>query len=164
MRWLLATSPPRRFAWAAQYSRVSGVGARALFEVEGPTPLHVRAAVFHRFDGRVWVEAAPARPVCPNREGKTAWMTYPGAAMPDVFADESARHTVKVAKLGAGAVDRLGRSYPVDPGRPHQLVRAEVDLTRGEIRFYRLRRRQPKEQPPIKAVPYAKRRSISDYR
>ncbi|HEX4610470.1 MAG TPA: hypothetical protein VH092_19935 [Urbifossiella sp.] len=55
----------------------------------------------------------------------------------------------------SGAVDLLGRSYPVDPGWPHRLVRAEVDLTRGEIRFYRLRRRQPKEQPLITAVPYA---------
>jgi hypothetical protein len=33
-------------------------------------------------------------------------------------------------------------------------VRAEVDLTKGEIRFYRLRRREPKEQPLIKTVAY----------
>jgi hypothetical protein len=54
-----------------------------------------------------------------------------------------------------GAVDLLERSYPVDPGWPRRLVRAEVDLTRGEIRFYRLRRRAPKEQPLIKTIPYA---------
>lgn len=53
-----------------------------------------------------------------------------------------------------GAVELLARSYPVDPGWPHRLVRAEVDLTRGEIRFYRLRRRDPKDQPLIKTVPY----------
>jgi hypothetical protein len=53
-----------------------------------------------------------------------------------------------------GAVDLLARSYPVDPGWPHRLVRAEVDLTRGEIRFYRLRRREPKDQPLIRTVPY----------
>jgi hypothetical protein len=54
----------------------------------------------------------------------------------------------------AGAVDLLARSYPVDPGWPHRLVRADVDLTRGEIRFYRLRRREPRDQPLIKAIPY----------
>lgn len=76
--------------------------ARWLFEVEGPTPLHVRAAVFHGFDGRAWAEARPVAPACPTREKKTAWMTYAAAPGPDVFAAEPVRHAVKVALLGAG--------------------------------------------------------------
>ena len=34
----------------------------------------------------------------------------------------------------------------------HRLVRAEVDLTAGTIRFYRLRRREPGDQPLIREV------------
>jgi hypothetical protein len=53
-----------------------------------------------------------------------------------------------------GAVNLLGRSYLVDPTWPHRLVRAEVDLTAGLIRIYRLRRREPTQQPLMKTLPY----------
>jgi transposase len=53
-----------------------------------------------------------------------------------------------------GEAELLGRWYPVDPLWPHRLVRAEVDLTGKQIRFYRLRRREPEQQPLIKAIPY----------
>lgn len=35
--------------------------ARALFEVLGPGPLHVRAAAYDLFDGEAWTEGAPVR-------------------------------------------------------------------------------------------------------
>jgi transposase len=53
-----------------------------------------------------------------------------------------------------GIVEMLGQSFSVDPSWPNRLVRAEVDLTRGQIRFYRLRRREPKQQPLITTIPY----------
>jgi transposase len=53
-----------------------------------------------------------------------------------------------------GVAELLGQSFSVDSAWPNRLVRAEVDLTRGEIRFYRLRRREPKEQPLIKTIQY----------
>jgi len=53
-----------------------------------------------------------------------------------------------------GTVEVLLRPYLVDPLWPHRLVRIEVDLSNHEIRFYRLRRRQPDQQPLIKTVPY----------
>lgn len=40
----------------------------------------------------------------------------------------------------------LGRFFQVDLSCPSKLFRAEVDLDRGEILFYRLRRRDPKQQ------------------
>jgi transposase-like protein len=54
-----------------------------------------------------------------------------------------------------GAVDVLLRRFVVDPLWPHRLVRVEVDLSNHEIRFYRLRRPQPDQQPLIKTVPYS---------
>lgn len=37
---------------------------------------------------------------------------------------------------------------------PALRVRSEVDLCGDEIRFYRLRRREPDQQPLIKTIPY----------
>ena len=54
----------------------------------------------------------------------------------------------------AGRVRLLGHDYGVDPGWCHRLVRCEVDLSAGRIRFYRLRRRQPMVQPLLKSIPY----------
>jgi hypothetical protein len=53
-----------------------------------------------------------------------------------------------------GVADLLGQSYPIDPQWPNRLVRTEVDLTQGQIRCYRLRRREPTQQPLIKTIPY----------
>ena len=53
-----------------------------------------------------------------------------------------------------GVVEMLGQSFTVDPAWPNRLLRAEVDLTRGQIRFYRLRRREPKQQPLITTIEY----------
>lgn len=53
-----------------------------------------------------------------------------------------------------GEAELLGRRFAVDPLWPHRLVRAEVDLTLRQIRFYRLRRREPGHQPLIKTVAY----------
>lgn len=53
-----------------------------------------------------------------------------------------------------GVAELLGQSYPVDPTWPNRLVRCEVDLTQGQIRFYRLRRREPTQQPLIKTIPH----------
>src|SRR5262249_60452178 len=53
-----------------------------------------------------------------------------------------------------GEAELLGRRFQVDPLWPHRLVRAGVDLTKGQIRFYRLRRREPGQQPWIKTVAY----------
>jgi hypothetical protein len=54
-----------------------------------------------------------------------------------------------------GTVELLGRSYQVDNGWPNRLIRAEVNLSRGEIHFYRLRRREPKVQTLATKVSYA---------
>jgi hypothetical protein len=54
-----------------------------------------------------------------------------------------------------GEIDFLGHRFLVDPLWPHRLVRAEVDLTQQRIRFYKLRRQQPDQQPLLKTIDYA---------
>jgi hypothetical protein len=53
-----------------------------------------------------------------------------------------------------GAVTVLGHLYPLDALWPHRLVRCVVDFDARRIRFYRLRRREPNDQPLLLEVPY----------
>jgi len=53
-----------------------------------------------------------------------------------------------------GQANLLGHHFPVDRYWVHRLVRAEVDLTAGQINFYALRRREPTEQPLLNTTPY----------
>ena len=54
----------------------------------------------------------------------------------------------------SGVASLLGHQWQVSPQWCHRLVRAEVDLDRGEIRFRSLRRREPRRQRLLKRVPY----------
>jgi hypothetical protein len=53
-----------------------------------------------------------------------------------------------------GQVSCLGQSFPVDPRWPHRLLRCEVDVEHHQIRGYRLRRREPNQQPLVKTITY----------
>jgi len=53
-----------------------------------------------------------------------------------------------------GQVEVLGRRWQVSETWPHRLVRVEVDLSQDRLRFYTLRRREPKSQPMVLEVPY----------
>lgn len=54
----------------------------------------------------------------------------------------------------AGQVTLLGRRYRASRVWPHRLVRVEVDLTRGKLRCYALRRREPSAQPLLATHTY----------
>jgi hypothetical protein len=51
-----------------------------------------------------------------------------------------------------GRVRILGQPFLVDRSWPHRLVRCELTLPQGDLRFYALRRRQPDEQPLLRQV------------
>jgi transposase len=71
---------------------------------------------------------------------------------------------IYLRRTGAtGGVEFLGRRFEVDDSWPHRLVRAEVDLDAGRIRFYALRRRDPARQPLLREVAYSlPRRSFKE--
>ena len=100
-----------------------------------------------------FVDAARQRSA-PRRDGAPARAAFPAGWELDL--QRPLRGTVIFLRRTneQGAVELLGRRYPVDPLWPHRLVRAEVDLTRRQLRFYRLRRREPEQQPLIKTVAY----------
>ena len=53
-----------------------------------------------------------------------------------------------------GTVVLLGRPFQVVSHWVHRLVRCEVELNHGVIRFYALRRRNPQQQPLLREAPY----------
>jgi transposase len=88
------------------------------------------------------IEAAPARRPFPE-----AWAL-------DLQAAPRGRIIYLRRTGAAGGVELLGRPFEVDATWPHRLVRAEVDLDAGRIRFYALRRRDPARQPLLREVAY----------
>lgn len=64
----------------------------------------------------------------------------------------------------AGSVKLLGHLFHLDPLWPHRLVRCEIDLDLEQIRCYRLRRREPLDQPLMATLPYTLPRRHFDTR
>jgi len=56
-----------------------------------------------------------------------------------------------------GRVRLLGHLFPVDPNRPHRLVKAEVFYDQQRIDFRALRRATPQSQPLLAQIPYSPR-------
>jgi putative transposase len=100
---------------------------------------HVRALRQHR---AARIEAAPRRRLFP-----AGWKL-------DLQATPQGRLIYLRRTDGHGRVEVLGQRWQVPGSWPHRLVRAEVDLNRDRIRFYTLRRREPKSQPLVLEVPY----------
>jgi putative transposase len=100
---------------------------------------HVQALRRHR---AARIESAPGR-----RPFPAAWQFQPRQ-----------RPTGRVIYLrrsnGQSEVTVLGRTWQLLEVWPHRLVRAEVDLDKDKVRFFRLRRREPGSQPQILEVDY----------
>jgi hypothetical protein len=98
---------------------------------------HVAALRRHRADR---TESAPPRRAFPKR-----WTLNLQAGLRG--------RMVYVRRTDAeGRAEVLGRHFEVDRNWANRLVRAEVDLGAGTIRFHRLRRREPGDQPLMKEV------------
>jgi protein-glutamine gamma-glutamyltransferase len=111
--------PNREFPTARQGPRQprdpSDRAARALFEVEGRTPLHVRVAAYDAFDGASWHEApVNLRSCLIEQEVNSCWMDVQEIATAPIFA-ENESHKFKITSSFGALV----------PGPPY-LVRFRV--------------------------------------
>ena len=86
------------------------------------------------------IEAAPARRPIPD-----AWRFEPDRPL-------SGRVIYVRRTDEQGRASLLGHLFPVDPRWPHRLVRAELDLDEGAIRFHALRRRISPDQPLLREI------------
>src|SRR5512135_772119 len=110
-----------------------------LSDLEGHSSRFVAAHRRHRADR---IESAPRRRAFPE-----GWKL-------NLHARPRGR-IVSIRRTDAsGLVERLNRQFEVDRQWLNRLVRAEVDLDGGVVRFYRLRRREAADQPLLKQVTY----------
>lgn len=100
---------------------------------------HVTALRQHR---AARIEAAPAR-----RPFPVGWKL-------DLQARPQGRLIYLRRTDGQGGVEVLGQRWQVPGTWPQRLVRIEVDLSHDRLRFYTLRRREPRSQPRVLEVPY----------
>jgi putative transposase len=138
--------PPREPGFQAAIERYNGswqakVWSRFAHDdlsgLQDQSRRHVAALRRHRADR---TESAPSRRAFPKR-----WSL-------DLQARLKGRMVYLRRTDATGAVEVLGRSFEVDRHWVHRLVRAEVDLGGGKIRFSRLRRREPQDQPVMREV------------
>jgi transposase len=141
-------APPREPGFQAAIENDNGrwqakVWARFAHEsLEGLQAQSGRYVAAGRCRAAARIEAAPARRPFPE-----VWAL-------DLQAAPRGR-IIYLRRTGAtGGVELLGRHFEVDATWPHRLVRAEVDLDAGQIRFYALRRRDPAHQPLLREVAY----------
>jgi hypothetical protein len=142
-------APPRETGFQAAIESLNGrwqakVWARFVHESVGTLQAQsARYVAASRVRAAARIEAAP-----PRRPFPEGWAL-------DLQARPHGR-IIYLRRTGAtGGAELLGRHFEVDASWPHRLVRAEVDLDAGRIRFYALRRRDPSHQPLLREVAYA---------
>jgi transposase len=141
-------APPRETGFQAAIENLNGrwqakVWARFAHEsLEGLRACSARYVAAARSRAAARIESAPPR------------RPFPGGWESDLQAHPRGR-LVYLRRTGEhGAVELLGRRFEVDATWPNRLVRAEVDLAAGRIRFYALRRREPNRQPLLREATY----------
>jgi hypothetical protein len=100
-----------------------------------------------------YVKAARAKNASRSDAAPTRW-AFPN----DWQWDDEWRPTGTVIFIrrtdAQGHVTAMGHRWILSRVGPHRLVRAEVDLTKNEIVFYRLRRREPNDQECLGTAEY----------
>ena len=109
----------------------------SLPDLQGHSQRYVTALRRHRGDR---IESAPQRRAFPKH-----WRL-------DLQARPRGRIIYLRRTSAVGTVGVLGRSFEVDPHWLNRLVRVEVDLDGNKILIYRLRRREPQDQPLLKEL------------
>jgi hypothetical protein len=109
----------------------------SLLDLRGHSQRYVTALRRHRADR---IESAPRR------------RAFPAGWHLNLQARPRGRIMYLRRTSAAGTVEVLGRAFEVEPHWLNRLVRVEVDLDGDKIRIYRLRRREPKDQPLLKEL------------
>jgi putative transposase len=120
----------------------------SLPDLQGHSQRYVTALRRHRADR---IESAPRRRAFPK-----TWRLN--------LQSRPRGRIIYVRRTSAvGSVEVLGRSFEVDEHWLNRLVRVEVDLDGDKIRIYRLRRREPQDQPLLKELHHhIKKRKFSE--
>lgn len=148
--------PPRETGFQAVIERFNGLWQAKVWErfhhldlsmLEARSDLFLRAYI-NRLAQRT--EHTPPR------------KTFPARWRLNLQADPTGRLIYLRRSQADGSVSLLGRRFTIELLGPYRLVRCEVHLNENQICFYRLRRREPEQQPLLATVEYRlpKRRFI----
>ncbi len=141
-------APPRETGFQAAVESYNGRWqAKVWARFHHPT----RAALRERSDRYV---AAVRQRAAPRLEAAPPRRPFPNDWELDLQARPRGRLVFLRRVSEQGTAHLLGHTWTVDLHRPHSLVRAEVDFDANRIRFYALRRREPRSQPLLKTVRY----------
>lgn len=149
-------APPRESGFQAEIEAFNGKWQRAVwqrFKLRSIANLKQRSDRFiqaARHAGADRIDAAPPRRPFPHNWKLDLQQPLRGRVIFIRRTDDK------------GSIELLGRTTPVNPNWVHRLVRAEVDLSAGQIQIFALRRREPDKQPLLKTLAYKtpKRRFI----
>ena len=96
-------------------------------------------------------------------EGAPPRRAFPTEGVPKGPAPNQGRIVYVRRTDEQGSVHLLGRRFVVDTLWPRRLVRCELILEQGLLRCYRLRRRDPSDQPLVREIAYVlPRRMLAD--
>jgi hypothetical protein len=141
-------APPRETGFQAAIESFNGLWQAKVWQRCAPgslAALQERSARYVRASHKRHAarnDTAPARRAFPRR-----WRL-------DLQAAPRGRVVFLRRTTDQGTVDVLGHRWTVDAHWTRRLVRAEVELDRGRIRFYALRRREPEAQPLLSEQTY----------
>lgn len=141
-------TPPRETGFQAAIENFNGrwqAKVWARFTFPSRNALQSQSAKFitaSRRRAAARIEAAPAR------------RSFPQDWTLDLQAKPQGQIVFLRRTSDKGQTTLLGRTFSVDRNWPHRLVRAELRLEQGCIRFYALRRKQPDYQPLLREIPY----------
>jgi putative transposase len=111
----------------------------SLLDLQGHSQRYVTALRRHRSDR---IELAPER------------LAFPKHWRLNLQSRPRGRIIYLRRTSAVGTVEVLGRSFEVDKHWLNRLVRVEVDLDENKLSIYRLRRREPQDQPLLRELPH----------
>lgn len=144
-------APPRETGFQAAIENYNGrwqskVWARFRFDsLAGVVAQSDRFVAAARVRSAVRIESAPSRDPFPQGRWRLSECLQKPLAGKVVFLRRSD---------GQGRINVLGRTFEVDEAWPGRLVRADVELDAGRIRFYALRRRDPGHHRLLATIAY----------
>lgn len=141
-------APPREMGFQAAIESYNGRWQDKVWSRFHHVTLNALQERSNRYVAAVRQRAAPRIDAAPSRRA------FPADWVLDLQARPRGLLVFLRRTSERGTADVLGHTWQVDRHWPHRLVRAEVDFDANRIRFYALRRRDPRSQPSLRTVRY----------
>jgi transposase len=134
-------APPLQQGFQGMIEHFNGLWQQKVWQRFHHPSLAALETASRRFTEAYQERLARQRPDAPPRR------PFPASFTPDWQCPPRGQIIYLRLTNGHGVVKLLGHEFLVDPLWQHRLVRCEVDLEEHQVRCYRLRRKEPTEQP-----------------